>query len=321
MKNKTKVLLVVVMVGFLMFTSGTSWNQSMGMVANGVVTPLLQYQGRLTDPATGEIVADGSYSMNIQLYNVETGGTALWAETEDVPVQDGLFSTVLGDTNALSPALFNGQALWLGITVEGEELGPRQPVLPVAYALSLVPGAVVEANSGAVLEVNHSGDGEALRVGGNLNVGGSLIGGSHNHTGTLERITSLSVMCAGLDTFSTSWAKITDVGSFTKITSSSTIEITYNGRISAGTMDGTGATFELRVDNSPSGYGYARSNLRVPDAGTEGVPISITGIFTSLSAGNHTVSIWVAGMWCGGTDAYVDSGCWSSDHIVIKEFR
>lgn len=182
MKNKTKIQLIVVMVGLLLFTSGTSWNRSMGMAANGVVTPLLQYQGRLTDPATGEIAADGSYSMSIQLYNVETGGTALWTETESVTVQNGIFSTVLGDTTTLISSLFNGQALWLGVTVEGEELGPRQQVLPVAYALSLVPGAVVEANSAPVLEVNHSGGGEALQVGGNLNVSGSLIGGSHTHT-------------------------------------------------------------------------------------------------------------------------------------------
>ena len=182
MKNKTKIQLIVVMVGLLLFTSGTSWNRSMGMAANGVVTPLLQYQGRLTDPATGEIVADGSYSMSVQLYNVETGGTALWTETESVTVQNGIFSTVLGDTTTLISSLFNGQALWLGVTVEGEELGPRQQVLPVAYALSLVPGAVVEANSAPVLEVNHSGGGEALQVGGNLNVSGSLIGGSHTHT-------------------------------------------------------------------------------------------------------------------------------------------
>jgi len=184
MKNITKVILITLMLSLLLYASGANQSQSMGTVANGVVTPLLQYQGRLTDPTTGQIVADGTYSMSVQLYDVETGGTALWNETESVAVQDGLFSTVLGDTTALDPSLFNGQALWLGVTVEGEQLGPRQPVLPVAYALSLVPGAVVEANSAPVLEVNHLGGGEALQVGGNLNVSGSLIGGSHNHSGT-----------------------------------------------------------------------------------------------------------------------------------------
>jgi hypothetical protein len=191
MKHKTIAILVAVMAGLILYPSGTSWSQSIGVVADGVVTPLLQYQGRLTDPTTGKIVADGSYSMDFQLYAVEAGGTALWSESKAVTVQAGLFSTVLGDTNALVPSLFNGQALWLGITVQGEQLGPRQPVLPVAYALSLVPGAVVAANSGPVLQVNHLGGGEALQVGGNLNVSGSLIGGSHTHSG--DDITSGTV--------------------------------------------------------------------------------------------------------------------------------
>lgn len=191
MKNKTKAILFVIVVGSMLCTSGAGVSKSMEMVADGAVTPLLQYQGRLTNPTTGENVADGSYSMTFNLYNVDTGGTAWWSESESVTVHNGLFSTVLGDTVALDHALFNGQALWLGITVGGEDLGPRQQVLPVAYALSLVPGAIVAANSSPVLEVDHTSGGEALRVGGNLSVSGSLIGGSHTHAG--EAITSGTV--------------------------------------------------------------------------------------------------------------------------------
>jgi len=114
------------------------------------VAPLLQYQGRLLDAPTGDPVADGDHTMVFRIYNVETEGTALWTETKDVPVANGLFSTVLGDTTALDQALFNGQALWLGIKVGADsEAAPRQPLLPVAYALGLVPGAVIDINDGA----------------------------------------------------------------------------------------------------------------------------------------------------------------------------
>jgi hypothetical protein len=183
MNNKTKLISVVILIGLLVITSGTRLSKSMETTANGVITPLLQYQGRLTDVSTGQIVADGTYSISFQLYNVESGGSALWTENKSVSVQGGLFSTILGDTNPLVSSLFNGQALWLGITMDGEQLEPRQPVLPVAYALSLVPGAIVQGDSVPVFQVNHLGGGEALRVGGNLNVSGSLIGGSHNHSG------------------------------------------------------------------------------------------------------------------------------------------
>jgi hypothetical protein len=157
----------------------------------GQTTPLLQYQGRLTDPDTGEPVPDGSYSMTFRLYDTVSGGTALWTETKVVSVEGGVFSTVLGESSALSQGLFDGQALWLGIAVRSDdEAKPRQPVLPVAYALSLVPGAKVSTDgSSTALMVINDGIGDALQVSGgatlrgDLSVDGSLIGATHTHWG------------------------------------------------------------------------------------------------------------------------------------------
>ena len=373
MKNQTKAIWVVVMVGLLLYTSRTSRGQSMEMVATGAVTPLLQYQGRLTDPATGERVADGSYSMSFSLYNVETGGTALWSESESVTVQNGLFSTVLGDTVALVPSLFNGQALFIEVAVGGEYLTPRQPVLPVAYALSLVPGAIVAGSSAPVLEVDHTSGGEALRVGGNLNVSGSLIGGSHAHSG--EQITSgtvadariastlardseiwptvlasdgsgstldadlldgyhasslpgavlkysvFNVDCSSVAAFGTTYVKVIDVGTFSKLNPNSWLEITFNGRVSADTVTSTGAEFELRLDNVATTSGRARAHIWDNEVGYQGVPATIIGIFTGYGAGNHTVSIWVRTSYGSGTYGGVDPGCWSTDSLIVKEVR
>jgi hypothetical protein len=157
----------------------------------GLTSVLLQYQGRLTDPSSGNAVADGSYTMTFRLYDVATEGTALWTEGKDVAVQGGVFSTVLGDTVALDQGLFNGQELWLGVKVgTDDEATPRQQLLPVAYAASLIPGAVMQADStAATLLVANQGSGEALHVGGrmavegDLTVGGSLTGGDHTHSG------------------------------------------------------------------------------------------------------------------------------------------
>lgn len=159
--------------------------------ASSVVSPLLQYQGRLTDPASGEDVADGTYEMSFRLYDRPSGGSPLWSEIKDVPVQGGLFSTALGDTAMLSQSLFDGRALWLGVKVGAdEETVPRQQVQPVAYALGLVPGANVSANGAAAsFTVGNSGSGPALRavgrvaVSGDLSVDGTLIGGDHTHAG------------------------------------------------------------------------------------------------------------------------------------------
>ncbi len=137
-----------------------------GVGVASVVSPLLQYQGRLTDPGMGEAVADGVYSMRFGLYDIESGGSPLWEETKNLSVQGGLFSTVLGDSTLLDQDLFNGQALWLGIRVDMDaEATPRQQVLPVAYALSLVPGAVVtgESDGQPALTLKHTGEGNALK--------------------------------------------------------------------------------------------------------------------------------------------------------------
>ena len=196
-------ILIVVLAALLVWAVGSSGGGSLaqgegGVGPQAVLTPLLQYQGRLSNPTTGEPVADGSYIMTFRLYDAASGGSTLWTETEDVSVQGGLFSTALGDTTALNQSLFNGQALWLGIKVDADvEATPRQQVLPVAYALSLVPGAVVEASSGPVLQVNNTGGGEALSVDGDLNVSGGLTGGSHNHSGA--HITSGTVVDARID--------------------------------------------------------------------------------------------------------------------------
>lgn len=98
--------------------------------------PVLSYQGRLLNPATGVPKADGSYSMKFSLYTAEAGGAPLWSETKSVAVSKGLFSTLLGDAVPLTVANFNGQALWLGVTVGADpEAAPRQRVAHTAYAI------------------------------------------------------------------------------------------------------------------------------------------------------------------------------------------
>jgi hypothetical protein len=154
------------------------------------ITPLLQYQGRMTNPTTGQPVADGVYAVTFSLYDVASGGAAKWTETKNVPVAGGLFSTALGDTTPLPQSLFSGQALWLGIKVGSDlEATPRQAIVPVAYALSLVPGAAITGSlASPALRVANTG-GPALvtsgatTLGGNVTINGTLSGGTHAHNG------------------------------------------------------------------------------------------------------------------------------------------
>ena len=106
-----------------------------GMTASNLV---LNYQGRLLDPATGNPKPNGSYAMSFNIYDVEALGSPLWTENRSVPVTGGLFSTLLGDVSPtpLPLAIFDGRALWLGVTVGADpEATPRMRLAYAPYAL------------------------------------------------------------------------------------------------------------------------------------------------------------------------------------------
>ena len=95
----------------------------------------INYQGMLTD-ADGLPVEDGSYAMTFAIYDVASGGTALWSEMQTVPVVGGVYNVVLGQPgNEIDPADMDGQR-YLGVHVGGDdEMIPRQPITATALAL------------------------------------------------------------------------------------------------------------------------------------------------------------------------------------------
>ena len=111
---------------------------------------VLQYQGRLLDPSTGSPKPDGSYHMLLSLYDAATGGSVVWSEIKDVAVNDGLFTTFLGETVPLELSGFDGQPLWLSVTVGADpEATPRQRVAHVAYALHAEDADTVDGRQAA----------------------------------------------------------------------------------------------------------------------------------------------------------------------------
>lgn len=112
---------VVVMFAFSTFVSAQ-------------VPQTLHYQGVLTD-AGGAAVADGSYSIIFSLYNVSSGGSALWEETNSVDVIKGIFNVTLGTIVPLN--LPFDEQYWIAMAVQGEdELSPRVPLASSAYSLN-----------------------------------------------------------------------------------------------------------------------------------------------------------------------------------------
>ncbi|MEE8186462.1 MAG: hypothetical protein V3T99_02230, partial [Nitrososphaerales archaeon] len=85
---------------------------------------------------SGTVVADGDYELSFSLYDVETGGTALWGEIySSVPVTEGVFHVILGSLDPLS--LNFDRQYWLGVTVGGDtEFSPRIQLTSSPYSLN-----------------------------------------------------------------------------------------------------------------------------------------------------------------------------------------
>jgi hypothetical protein len=100
------------------------------------VPQLINYQALLIDPATGDPIADDTYEMVFSIYDVETGGTAIWTETKNVDTQNGLYVVMLGSTTPLTSAILSGAEKYLGIKVGTDpEMTPRKRIVSVAYAI------------------------------------------------------------------------------------------------------------------------------------------------------------------------------------------
>lgn len=168
--NTHKVLATVILIAGVILVAGLAGGVSSmdqptvlaagdtgpHLVGEATVADTISYQGQLTSPSGTPLT--GTYTMRFQLYNVASGGVALWdSGAFPVDVDRGLFNVKLD----VPADAFTGQALWLRINVHGQWLTPRQELLPAPYALSLRPGAEISGEptawTGSVLRTHMEG--------------------------------------------------------------------------------------------------------------------------------------------------------------------
>ena len=138
---------------------------------------------------------------------------------------------------------------------------------------------------------------------------------------TIHVIPIYSVTLAEFGNFT----KIGDFATFNVNSSSSVVELTYNGRIRAVSLckDGWYATFELRVDDTASTVGNVRTEVTNTELG-EDLKVIMIGIF-NLASGSHNASMWVK---CNGTlpqlplgtFASINPDGWDSTVLIVKEY-
>jgi type VI secretion system secreted protein VgrG len=226
---------------------------------------------------------------------------------------------------------YGGTKLFAGLRPDG----------PVLYGYSGgALGTVTFTESRVALNWNNSGKvavggtnspASALDVYGDVTVRSNLVVQGtistalpYQASGSLVRVRSIIVSMVSLPSVAANaWTKIGDLGTFTKNGADSLMEITYNGRLAVGSWGAgaTGANFELRVDNQPVALGVARATVMPGDNPNYGVSASMTGLFTGLGSGNHTVSVWVYSYNGTASTLAVNPGNFTAPHVVIKEFK
>jgi hypothetical protein len=143
--------------------------------ANGQIPKELSYQGVLTDSA-GTPLPDGPYAMTFGLYDVASGGSALWEETKLVQVQGGIFSTYLGDTTPFPGGITWTSPYWLSIQVGADPaLSPRVRLAAAPYSLNPAGGGsswVADSATGFLMY-----DGGPVLIGRNFRVSGNEVFG------------------------------------------------------------------------------------------------------------------------------------------------
>jgi len=106
---------------------------------------LVRFGGTVKDldgsPLTGVV------GITFALYSEQTGGAALWLETQNVTADsNGHYTVLLGSTkpDGLPADLFTSeQARWLGVQVNGGTEQPRVPLLSVPYAMKAADAETV----------------------------------------------------------------------------------------------------------------------------------------------------------------------------------
>lgn len=91
----------------------------------------INYQGYLTD-ASG-IPVNGTRQMTFTIYDQPMNGNALWTETQNPALIDGIYNVRLGEVEPITLAF--SIPYYLGVRIGSDpEMTPRQPLLTVGYA-------------------------------------------------------------------------------------------------------------------------------------------------------------------------------------------
>ncbi|MBI3817742.1 MAG: hypothetical protein HY286_03540 [Planctomycetes bacterium] len=97
------------------------------------VPQLIHLQGKLSNAGGSPVV--GSITLQVTVYDAQTGGTALYTETQTVTAINGVVNLLLGSTSPVPNNLFDSGPRYLAFKVnDDQEMTPRRQVASVPFA-------------------------------------------------------------------------------------------------------------------------------------------------------------------------------------------
>jgi len=183
----TLAALALLTVGW-MYSTGTP-----AAYAAAGINHQINFQGKLVNPS-GTNVTDGSYSIVFSLYSVASGGSAIWTETQNPTVTNGIFQVNLGSVTSLPGSIdFNTDNIYLGIKVGADaEMTPRVQFTSVPQAFNSEKLGGLDS-SGFIQNQTTSPQTADFNISGNGTLGGTLtVSSSSNLIGALTLGTASS---------------------------------------------------------------------------------------------------------------------------------
>ncbi len=102
--------------------------------ARAEVPSTIGFTARLVDDKTGGELT-GSHQVTFKLFDAATGGTALYTESINAELEDGLLFHDLGSIEPLSATVLDGRKLFLEVILDEVVMDPRVTIGSVPYAV------------------------------------------------------------------------------------------------------------------------------------------------------------------------------------------